>query len=53
MTAIALYRSLMLSPPSRKLSPTQEKVKIVLLFVNIALGIIVLMLSGLMVSLAA
>jgi len=46
MIAVALYRSLVLGRKSGPSTPSQEKLKAGLLFLNIALGIAVLLLSG-------
>ena len=53
MVAIALYRSLVLGRRSGPSSPAQEKTKAGLLFLNIALGIAVLLLSGFSAALAS
>jgi len=46
MIVVALYRSLVLGRQSGPSTPSQEKLKAGLLFLNIALGIAVLLLSG-------
>lgn len=51
MIAIALYRSLGLGRVGRPISEVQEKLKAVLLFFNMALGIVVLLLSGILAAL--
>lgn len=48
MIAIALYRSLGLGRGGRPISPVQEKLKAALLFLNMGLGIVVLLLSGIL-----
>ena len=53
MVAVALIRSLVLGRRSGPPSPAQEKLKVGLLFLNIALGIGVLLLSGFAVAFAA
>lgn len=53
MIAVALYRSLVLGRRSGPPSPTQEKLSAGLLFLNIGLGIAILVLSGLCAALAA
>jgi putative copper export protein len=46
MIAVALYRRLVLGRRSRALSLAQEKLNVALLFLNVALGIAILFLSG-------
>ncbi len=53
MMAIALYRSLALGPRKGPLTPSQEKLKAALLFINIALGIALLLLSGICAAVSA
>ena len=53
MIAVALLRSLVFGRRSEPPAPTQEKLKVGLLFLNIALGIGVLLLSGFAAALAA
>ena len=53
MIAVALIRSLVLGRRSGPSTPAQEKLKVGLLFLNIALGIGVLLLSGFASSLSA
>jgi len=53
MVAIALFRSLALGRRKGPASPKQEKTKAMLLFLNIALGIAVLLLSGFSAALSA
>ena len=53
MVAVALIRSLVLGRRSGPPSPVQEKLKVGLLFPNIALGIGVLLLSGFAAAFAA
>ncbi|HEY77454.1 MAG TPA: hypothetical protein G4O00_14960 [Thermoflexia bacterium] len=53
MIAVALYRSLVLGRSRKPLGPTQEKVKAGLLFLNIGLGIGVLLLSAICAALSA
>lgn len=53
MIAVALYRSLVLGRRSGPPSPAQEKLSAGLLFLNIILGVAVLLLSGLCAALAA
>ena len=53
MIAVALIRSLVLGPRSGPPKPSQEKLKVGLLFLNIALGIGVLLLSGFGAALSA
>ncbi|MEA3335906.1 MAG: hypothetical protein U9R25_08330 [Chloroflexota bacterium] len=53
MVAVTLIRSLVLGHRSGPQSPAQEKLKIGLLFLNIALGIGVLLLSGFGAALSA
>jgi len=53
MVGVALYRSLVLGRRSAPPSPTQEKVKAGLLFLNIVLGIAVLVLSAVCAALSA
>ncbi len=53
MVALALIRSLVLGRRSGPPSPAQEKLKVGLLFLNIALGIGVLLLSGFAAAFAA
>jgi putative copper export protein len=50
MVGIALYRSLVLGRRSGPSTPSQEKLSVVLLFVNVALGVVVLLLSGFAVA---
>ncbi len=53
MIAVALIRSLALGSRSGPPKPSQEKLKVALLFLNIALGIGVLLLSGFGAALSA
>jgi putative copper export protein len=53
MIAVALIRSLVLGRQSGPSTPSQEKMKVGLLFLNIALGIGVLLLSGFSAALSA
>jgi len=53
MIAVALVRNLVLGRRSAPPTPAQEKIKVGLLFLNIALGIGVLLLSGFSAALAA
>lgn len=53
MIAIALYRSLALSRPQPGSTPGGERLKMALLFINLGLGVLVLLLSGLDAALAA
>lgn len=53
MIAVTLYRSLVLGRLSRPSNPAQEKLKAGLLFVNIVLGVTVLLLSGFSAALSA
>ncbi len=53
MIAVALYRSLVLGRRSGPPNPSQEKLSAALLFLNIALGIGVLLLSGFSVALGS
>jgi putative copper export protein len=53
MIVVALYRSLVLGRRSGALSPSQEKLSAGLLFLNILLGVGVLLLTGLSVALGA
>ncbi len=53
MIAVALLRSVVFGRRSKPPAPSQEKVKVGLLFLNIALGIGVLLLSGFASALAA
>ena len=53
MIAVALIRSLVLGRRSGPQTPDQEKLKVGLLFLNIALGIGVLLLSGFGAALSA
>jgi uncharacterized membrane protein len=53
MIAVALVRSLVLGRRSGSPTPSQEKIKAGLLFLNIALGIGVLLLSGFVTALSA
>jgi len=46
MIAITLVRSLVLGRRPGPPSPSQEKLSVLLLFVNVALGVVVLLLSG-------
>ena len=46
MVGLALYRSLVLGRRSRPPAPSQERLSAGLLFLNIVLGIVVLLLSG-------
>jgi len=53
MIAVALYRSLVLGRLRGPSSPAQEKLSAGLLFLNISLGTIILLLSGLSAALAS
>ena len=53
MIIIALYRSLLLGRKGKAPTPTQEKLKIRLLFVNVVLGIAILLVSAYTAVLAA
>lgn len=53
MVAVALYRSLVLGRRRGPSSPAQEKLSAGLLFLNIALGTAILLLSGLSTALAS
>jgi uncharacterized membrane protein len=53
MIAVALVRSLVLGRRSGPPTPSQEKIKAGLLFLNIALGIGILLLSGFVTALSA
>lgn len=53
MLVIALYRSLALGRQTAESSPAKEKLGAILLYLNLALGIVVLLLSGALVALAA
>jgi len=50
MVAIALYRSLVLGRRREPSTPSQEKLSAGLLFLNIALGVVVLLLTGFAVA---
>jgi putative copper export protein len=50
MIAVALYRSLVLGRQSGPLTPSQEKLSAGLLFLNILLGVGVLLLTGFSVA---
>ncbi len=52
MVAVALYRSLVLGRRSGPSTPSQEKLKAGLLFLNIILGVAILLLSGFSAALA-
>jgi len=51
MVAISLYRSLAVGRRGQPLTPSQEKLSAGLLFLNIGMGITVLLLSGLLAAL--
>ena len=51
--AIALYRSLVLGRKKGVSTPSQEKLKVSLLMVNIVLGIAILLLSGFTAALSS
>jgi len=53
MIAVALYRSLVLGRRSGPSTPSQEKLSAGLLFLNIVLGVAVLLLSGFSVALGS
>ena len=53
MIAVALYRSLVLGRRSGPSTPSQEKLSAGLLFLNIVLGVAVLLLSGFSAALAS
>ncbi len=53
MIVVALYRSLALGRSGRPPTPTQEKVKAGLLFLNIGLSVVVLLLSAVCTALSA
>jgi len=53
MIAVALYRSLVLGRRSGPSTPSQEKLSAGLLFLNIVLGVAVLLLSGFSTALAS
>ncbi|HHS98173.1 MAG TPA: hypothetical protein ENK08_09840 [Chloroflexi bacterium] len=53
MIGVALYRSLVLGRRKGPLGPSQERVKAGLLFLNVLLGIVVLLLSGISAALSA
>jgi len=53
MVAVALYRSLVLGRRSGPSTPSQEKLSAGLLFLNIVLGIVILLLSGFAVALSS
>ncbi len=53
MVAIALYRSLVLGRRQGPSTPSQERLRVRLLFFNIALGVVVLLVSGVIVALGA
>ena len=53
MTAIALYRSLVLGRRGKASTPSREKLSAGLLFLNLILGIGVLFVTGLAVSLSS
>jgi len=50
MVAVALIRSLVLGRRSRPSTPSQEKLSVGLLFINIVLGIVVILLTGFAVA---
>lgn len=53
MVAVALFRSLVLGRRSGPSTPSQEKLKAGLLFLNIILGVAILLLSGFSAALAS
>ena len=53
MVGIALYRRLVLGRRREPLSPNQEKLSFALIFLNIVLGVAILLLSGFSAALAA
>ncbi|MBC8448772.1 MAG: CopD family protein [Chloroflexi bacterium] len=53
MIAVALYRSLVLGRRSGPSSPDQERIKAGLLFLNVVLGIAILLLSGFSTALSS
>ena len=53
MAAIALYRSLVLGRRQGPATPSQERLSVRLLFLNIVLGVAVLLVSGVIVALGA
>ena len=53
MIAIALYRSLVLGRKGKQSTPAQEKLSVRLLFLNIILGITILLVSGYTAALSA
>ncbi|HID64490.1 MAG TPA: hypothetical protein EYP49_17365 [Anaerolineae bacterium] len=53
MVAVALYRSLVLGRRSGPLTPSQEKLSAGLLFLNIVLGVTILLLSGFSMALVS
>jgi hypothetical protein len=53
MTAIALYRSLVLGRRGKTTTPSREKLSAGLLFLNLILGIGVLLVTGLAVGLSS
>ena len=53
MVGIALFRSLVLGRRREPLTPSQEKLSVALLLVNMVLGLVVLLLTGLSVAYGA